>query len=84
MQRYGVTEEDLKSTKRNADIIAARHCAIYLVRETTNLSQKAIAKLFNKKDHTTVMNSLSVMTKKMREEPNFEKEMQKVISELRS
>ena len=84
LQRYGVTEEDLKSTKRNADIIAARHCAIYLVRETTNLSQKAIAKLFNKKDHTTVMNSLSVMTKKMREEPNFEKEMQKVISELRS
>ena len=83
-KRYGVTEEDLKSSKRNAEIIAARHCAIYLIRETTNLSQKAIAKLFNKKDHTTVMNSLSVITKKMREEPNFEKEIANVISELRS
>ena len=83
-KRYGVTEEDLKSSKRNAEIIAARHCAIYLIRETTNLSQKAIAKLFNKKDHTTVMNSLSVITKKMREEPNFEKEIANIISELRS
>ncbi len=83
-QRYGVSEVELKSSKRNAEIIAARHCAIYLIRETTNLSQKAIAKLFNKKDHTTVMNSLSVITKKMREEPNFEKEMQKVITEIRS
>ncbi len=83
-RRYGVGEEDLKSSKRNAEIIAARHCAIYLIRETTNLSQKAIAKLFNKKDHTTVMNSLSVITKKMREEPNFEKEIQNVIAELRS
>ncbi len=83
-RRYGVTEEDLKSSKRNAEIIAARHCAIYLIRETTNLSQKAIAKLFNKKDHTTVMNSLSVITKKMREEPNFEKEIQNIITELRS
>ena len=83
-RRYGVNEEDLKSSKRNAEIIAARHCAIYLIRETTNLSQKAIAKLFNKKDHTTVMNSLSVITKKMREEPAFEKEIQNIILELRS
>ena len=83
-RRYGVGEEELKSSKRNAEIIAARHCAIYLIRETTNLSQKAIAKLFNKKDHTTVMNSLSVITKKMREEPAFEKEIQNIILELRS
>ena len=83
-RRYSVGEEELKSSKRNAEIIAARHCAIYLIRETTNLSQKAIAKLFNKKDHTTVMNSLSVITKKMREEPAFEKEIQNIILELRS
>lgn len=83
-KRYGVTAEELKSAKRNAEIIAARHYSIYLIRKTTNLSQKSIAKLFNKKDHTTVINSISVIERKMQKEPAFEKEIQTIILELRS
>ncbi len=82
-KRYGVTEDELKSSKRNADIIAARHCAVYLFRETTNFSQKAIAKIFNKKDHTTVMNSIMVIKKKMIDSPAFEEEMINTVKELR-
>ncbi len=81
-KRYGVKREDILSTRRTADVIAARHYAIYLVRKTTNLSQTAIAKLFNKKDHTTVMNSLSFIEKKMINEPSFAREIKAVIAEL--
>ncbi len=81
-KRYGVKREDILSTRRTADVIAARHYAIYLVRKTTNLSQTAIAKLFNKKDHTTVMNSLSFIEKKMLNEPSFAREIKSVIAEL--
>lgn len=81
-KRYGVKREDIKSTRRTADIIAARHYAIYLIRKTTNLSQSAIAKLFNKKDHTTVINSISFIEKKMQNEPSFEREIKMVIAEL--
>lgn len=81
-KRYGVKREDIKSTRRTADIIAARHYAIYLIRKTTNLSQTSIAKLFNKKDHTTVINSISFIEKKMKTEPLFEREIKSVIAEL--
>lgn len=83
-KRYGVTREEMKSARRNAEIISARHYAIYLIRKTTNLSQNSIAKLFNKKDHTTVINSISFIEKKMENEPNFEREIQSAIAELRS
>ncbi len=81
-KRYGITAEELKSNKRNAEIIAARHYAIYLIRKTTNLSQKSIAKTFNKKDHTTVINSISVIERKMQSDPLFEKEILSIIAEL--
>lgn len=81
-KRYGVKREDIKSTRRTADIIAARHYAIYLIRKTTNLSQSSIAKVFNKKDHTTVINSISFIEKKMLNEPLFAREVKAVIAEL--
>jgi chromosomal replication initiator protein len=83
-KRYGVTREQMKSTRRNAEIIAGRHYAVYLIRKTTNLSQNSIAKLFNKKDHTTVINSINFIERKMENEPAFEREIQNAILEIRS
>jgi chromosomal replication initiator protein len=83
-KRYGVKIDDMKSARRNAEIIAARHYAIYLIRKTTKLSQKSIAKLFNKKDHTTVINSINFIERKMQNEPAFEREIENVLNELRS
>ncbi len=83
-KRFGVPKSEITSAKRNAEIILARHCAIYLVRHTTNLSLKAIASQFNRKDHSTVMNSIDFIEKKMQNEPSFEKELQSLISELTS
>lgn len=81
-QRFGVTREELKSSKRSADIVFARHYAIYVIRKTTNLSQKSIAKLFNKKDHTTIINSISFIEAKIKSDPAFEREINQLISEL--
>ncbi|MBQ1206493.1 MAG: hypothetical protein IIX67_04725, partial [Clostridia bacterium] len=72
------------TTGGNAEIIAARHYAIYLIRKTTKLSQASIAKLFNKKDHTTVINSLNFIERKIENEPAFGREIENVIKELRS
>ncbi|MBP5155687.1 MAG: chromosomal replication initiator protein DnaA [Clostridia bacterium] len=83
-QRFGISREELKSTKRNAEIAIARHYAIYVIRKTTNLSQKAIAKLFNKKDHTTIINSITFIEKKMKNEPQFEREINQLIFELQN
>ncbi len=81
-KRYGVKREDIKSTRRTADVIAARHFAIYLIRKTTNLSQISIAKLFNKKDHTTIINSVNFIDKKIATDPSFAREIKSVIAEI--
>lgn len=82
-KRYGVTKDALKSPKRSADIAYPRHIAIYLIRELTSLSQKNIAKLFSRKDHTTVYNSITVIDKKMKNDVQFEREIKQTIEELK-
>ncbi len=81
-KRYGITKDEMKSSKRNADIAAARHTTMYLIRKTTNLSQSSIAKIFNKKDHTTVINSISTVERKMLNDPGFEREIKQAIASL--
>ncbi len=82
-KRYGVSKDSLKSQKRNADIAYPRHIAIYLTRELTSLSQKSIAKIFARKDHTTVYNSILVIEKKIKTDVQFEREINQILNELR-
>lgn len=82
-KRYGVSKDALKSQKRSADIAYPRHIAIYLIRELTSLSQKNIARIFSRKDHTTVYNSLLVIEKKLKTDIQFEREINQIIQEFR-
>ncbi len=80
-KRYGVDKEDIIGTRRSADILLARHYTIYLLRKSTNLSQKSIAKIFNR-DHTTIINSISVIERKMKMDESFANEIKAIIKEL--
>ena len=82
-KRYGVTKDEIKSTKRNAEIAMARHYCMYLIRKTTNLSLTSIAKMFNKKDHSTVINSIGFIDRKRKDEPAFDREIEQMISDLK-
>ncbi|PKM63416.1 MAG: chromosomal replication initiator protein DnaA [Firmicutes bacterium HGW-Firmicutes-21] len=82
-KRYGVSKDSLKSQKRSADIAYPRHIAIYLTRQLTSLSQKSIARIFAKKDHTTVYNSIMVVEKKLKSDVQFEREINQIIEEFR-
>lgn len=81
-KRYGVSKDALKSQKRSADIAYPRHIAIYLTRQLTSLSQKSIAKIYSRKDHTTVYNSILVIEKKIKTDVQFEREINQIIEEL--
>ena len=62
--KYNVGKEDLLGPKRNKDIAFARHICIYLIKEITDMSYPGIGKMFNR-DHTTVMASRDLVSKKM-------------------
>lgn len=55
---FGITIEDLKSPTRTRSLTQPRHIAMYLCREMTDLSLPKIAEVFDRRDHTTVINAL--------------------------
>ncbi len=81
-KKFDVTKEDLLGNKRTSNIANARHYAIYLVRKKTHYTQKQIAQLFNKKDHTTILNSLNVMEERIHTDPLFARDLQLILDEL--
>ncbi len=57
-ENFGVSPDDIKGQKRNANIVRARHMCIYLVRQNTNLSLEDIGSKFDDRDHSTVAFSI--------------------------
>lgn len=76
-KNYGVTVDDLKGTRRNANIATARHMGIYLTRKCTELSVTEIGKIFNR-DHATVISSI----KKVEDEKRYDPFLHTLIGEL--
>ncbi len=79
--KYKIPKEDLISPKRNREIATARHVAIYLIRELTEMSYPNIAKIFNR-DHTTIMASHDSTHQKAQFDSMFAVEMNELKKEI--
>ncbi|MGQ9632353.1 MAG: chromosomal replication initiator protein DnaA [bacterium] len=75
---YNVEVEDLIAQRRTKDIVIPRQVAMYLVRNLTDLSLPDIAKVFDKKDHTTIMYAFD----KIKNMINTDREMNRTIKEI--
>lgn len=76
--KYGIPVEDIKSRKRTSNIASARHIAIYVIKKLTDRSLPAIGRLFGR-DHTTIINSIETVEKKMAAEPAFDNDIKEII-----
>ena len=63
-KKYNVTKEDVLGKKRNREIANARHMAIYLIKEITEMSYPDIGKIFSR-DHTTAIASYQAIEKRL-------------------
>lgn len=70
---YNVSENDILSERRTADLVIARQVAMYIAKETTGLSYKAIGESFGK-DHSTVLHNVNKIKTFLSERP-YEKEL---------
>lgn len=57
-QEYGVTRNDLISSRRTKDIVRPRQIAMYLARHMTPRSLPEIARRFGGRDHTTALHAV--------------------------
>ena len=55
---FGVSIADLKGGKRNAEIVFPRQIAMYLIRNMTEASLKAVGVILGGKDHSTIKHGI--------------------------
>jgi len=79
---YGVDVESMKSKKKTNNIANARHIAIYIIKKMTELTLKEIGAIFNR-DHATVISSIDKVERNMSTVNNYEKEINRIIKEIK-
>ena len=79
---YRMTPADLKGRKKSKEIANARHICIYIIRTMTDMSLPSIGTIFSR-DHTTILNSIEVIEKKMKQSPMLDLEVRDLIKEIR-
>ncbi len=56
---FNISESDIKSNKRAANISRARQIAMYVIKDITQMSMAAIGEEFGGRDHSTVVYAIS-------------------------
>jgi len=77
---YSLTPDDIKGQSKTATTALARHIAMYLVRKITNLSLKDVGDEFGGRHHTTVMSSVKLIEKRMKDDKAFENILRDITS----
>ena len=80
---YDVSEKDIISKRKTAELAKARQIAMYIARETTELSYKPIGEAFGK-DHTTVLYAVKKVENFLKDNPHEKEIIDDIIKNLKN
>ena len=80
---YGTSPEDIRSSKRSANISNARQVAMYVVREITQMPMTSIGEEFGGRDHSTVVYAIQQVEKGMARDPKTKGTVEDIIKNIR-
>ncbi|MBQ8959708.1 MAG: chromosomal replication initiator protein DnaA [Ruminococcus sp.] len=80
---YGVTPDDLRSSKRSQQIAIARKVAIYVVREITQMPLAAIGTEFGNRDHSTIVYSVNSVAAAIKKDSNLNNLVNDIIKNIK-
>lgn len=83
-EMFGYDVEELKGKRRHRSLVQARQISMYVVRELTDLSYPAIARVFGGRDHTTVMHAVEKIGKQMAERRQVYDQVSALISGIKA
>jgi chromosomal replication initiator protein len=81
---YGFTIEAICGPSRTRPLVTARQVAMYLVRNLTDYSYPAIARVFGNRDHTTVIHAVDKITGQMQERRQIYEQVTELIQQVRA
>ena len=80
---FGVSAEDIRSSKRSSQISNARQIAMYVIREITQMSMAAIGNEFGGRDHSTVVYATGQVVKNMKQDTKYKETVEDIIKNIR-
>ena len=81
---YGVEESLIRGQQRVRDAVQARQIAMYLIRSMTNISVVDIGKVFDNRDHSTVLYSIQRVEDKMKRDPAYAERIKEIKTNISS
>ena len=81
---YGVEESLIRGQQRVRDAVQARQIAMYLIRSMTNISVVDIGKVFDNRDHSTVLYSIQRVEDKMKRDPAYAEKIKEIKTNISS
>lgn len=80
---YNITEEDILSSRKTKNLVLARRVAMYIARQTTNLSFENIGEYFGR-DHSTVLYNVNKIEEFIAKKPYEGELVEDIIKNLQS
>lgn len=80
---YGITAEDIRSSKRTSQISTARKVAAYVVREVTGMPLAAIGMEFGGRDHSTIVYAINTVNDALKKDSNLRDLVDDIIKDIR-
>jgi len=78
-EEFGISLQELKTRRRNKNIVKPRQVAMYLSREFTDMSLPEIGEIFGGKDHTTVLHSYNKIKEDLKLNEALKQRVERVI-----
>ena len=80
---FGVSSDDIRSSKRASSISNARQTAIYIAREITQMSMSSLGAEFGGRDHSTVVYAIQQVEKTMKKDSKTKAMVEDIIKNIR-
>ena len=77
-QNYDLIPEELRGPSRQKNIVEARQIATYFLYTHTGLSFRGAALSLGRNDHTTSINAIQNVERKMEEDPDFKSRIEEM------
>jgi chromosomal replication initiator protein len=80
---YGLTTDDITSNSRRTDTARPRQLAMYLCRHHTKRSYAEIGRVFGKRHHTTAMEAVRVVTRRIDDDSDLRADHDAIVEALK-